>query len=273
MVHQFKNNGYNIVLDVCSGSVHVVDDLVYDIIEVFEGRSKEKVAAKLKEEGKEYKEEDIYSAYDDVQSLVDAEQLFTEDIFQTEILDFKKRKTVVKALCLNVSHDCNLACKYCFAGQGEYHGDRALMSYEVGKQALDFLVANSGSRKNLEVDFFGGEPLMNLDVVKQLVEYGRSIEEEKGKKFRFTLTTNGVLLDDDFVEYANKELKNVVLSIDGRKEVNDRMRPTRNGKGSYDIIMPKFKEFAKKRQGEYYIRGTFTHNNLDFCDDVVNFIE
>ncbi|MBQ1328183.1 MAG: thioether cross-link-forming SCIFF peptide maturase [Eubacterium sp.] len=273
MVHQFKNNGYNIVLDVCSGSVHVVDDLVYDIIEVFEGRSKEEVAAKLKEEGKEYKEEDIYSAYDDVQSLVDAEQLFTEDIFQTEILDFKKRKTVVKALCLNVSHDCNLACKYCFAGQGEYHGDRALMSYEVGKQALDFLVANSGSRKNLEVDFFGGEPLMNLDVVKQLVEYGRSIEEEKGKKFRFTLTTNGVLLDDDFVEYANKELKNVVLSIDGRKEVNDRMRPTRNGKGSYDIIMPKFKEFAKKRQGEYYIRGTFTHNNLDFCDDVVNFIE
>ena len=273
MVHQFKNNGYNIVLDVCSGSVHVVDDLVYDIIEAFEGRSKEEVAAKLKEEGKEYKEEDIYSAYDDVQSLVDAEQLFTEDIFQTEILDFKKRKTVVKALCLNVSHDCNLACKYCFAGQGEYHGDRALMSYEVGKQALDFLVANSGSRKNLEVDFFGGEPLMNLDVVKQLVEYGRSIEEEKGKKFRFTLTTNGVLLDDDFVEYANKELKNVVLSIDGRKEVNDRMRPTRNGKGSYDIIMPKFKEFAKKRQGEYYIRGTFTHNNLDFCDDVVNFIE
>lgn len=273
MVHQFKNNGYNIVLDVCSGSVHVVDDLVYDIIEVFEGRSKGEVAAKLKEEGKEYKEEDIYSAYDDVQSLVDAEQLFTEDIFQTEILDFKKRKTVVKALCLNVSHDCNLACKYCFAGQGEYHGDRALMSYEVGKQALDFLVANSGSRKNLEVDFFGGEPLMNLDVVKQLVEYGRSIEEEKGKKFRFTLTTNGVLLDDDFVEYANKELKNVVLSIDGRKEVNDRMRPTRNGKGSYDIIMPKFKEFAKKRQGEYYIRGTFTHNNLDFCDDVVNFIE
>ncbi len=273
MVHQFKNNGYNIVLDVCSGSVHVVDDLVYDIIEVFEGRSKEEVAAKLKEEGKEYKEEDIYSAYGDVQSLVDAEQLFTEDIFQTEILDFKKRKTVVKALCLNVSHDCNLACKYCFAGQGEYHGDRALMSYEVGKQALDFLVANSGSRKNLEVDFFGGEPLMNLDVVKQLVEYGRSIEEEKGKKFRFTLTTNGVLLDDDFVEYANKELKNVVLSIDGRKEVNDRMRPTRNGKGSYDIIMPKFKEFAKKRQGEYYIRGTFTHNNLDFCDDVVNFIE
>ena len=273
MVHQFKNNGYNIVLDVCSGSVHVVDDLVYDIIEASEGRSKEEVAAKLKEEGKEYKEEDIYSAYDDVQSLVDAEQLFTEDIFQTEILDFKKRKTVVKALCLNVSHDCNLACKYCFAGQGEYHGDRALMSYEVGKQALDFLVANSGSRKNLEVDFFGGEPLMNLDVVKQLVEYGRSIEEEKGKKFRFTLTTNGVLLDDDFVEYANKELKNVVLSIDGRKEVNDRMRPTRNGKGSYDIIMPKFKEFAKKRQGEYYIRGTFTHNNLDFCDDVVNFIE
>ena len=273
MVHQFKNNGYNIVLDVCSGSVHVVDDLVYDIIEVFEGRSKEEVASKLKEEGKEYKEEDIYSAYDDVQSLVDAEQLFTEDIFQTEILDFKKRKTVVKALCLNVSHDCNLACKYCFAGQGEYHGDRALMSYEVGKQALDFLVANSGSRKNLEVDFFGGEPLMNLDVVKQLVEYGRSIEKEKGKNFRFTLTTNGVLLDDDFVEYANKELKNVVLSIDGRKEVNDRMRPTRNGKGSYDIIMPKFKEFAKKRQGEYYIRGTFTHNNLDFCDDVVNFIE
>lgn len=273
MVHQFKNNGYNIVLDVCSGSVHVVDDLVYDIISIFEGRTKGEVSAKLNEDGKKYKEEDVFEAYDAVQELVDSEQLFTEDVFKTAVIDFKKRKTVVKALCLNVSHDCNLACKYCFAGQGEYHGDRALMSFEVGKQALDFLVANSGSRKNLEVDFFGGEPLMNFEVVKQLVAYGRSIEEKNDKKFRFTLTTNGVLLNDEVLEFANKELKNVVLSIDGRKEVNDMMRPTRNGKGSYDIIMPKFKDFASKRKGEYYIRGTFTHNNLDFSEDVVNFIE
>jgi uncharacterized protein len=269
MVHQYKNNGYNMVLDVCSGSVHVVDDLVYDIIEVYKGHDKEQVEALLLDRG--YAKDEIGEAYDAVTQLVDSGQLFTEDVYQDAIVDFKKRKTVVKALCLHIAHDCNLACKYCFAEEGEYRGRRALMSYEVGKQALDFLIANSGSRVNLEVDFFGGEPLMNFDVVKQLVAYGRSREAECNKKFRFTLTTNGILLDDDIMEFANREMANVVLSIDGRKEVNDKMRPSRNGKGSYDIILPKFKKFREMRRDKsYYVRGTFTHYNLDFCQDVIS---
>ena len=188
--------------------------------------------------------------------------------------DFKARKTVVKALCLHIAHDCNLACRYCFAEEGEYHGRRALMSFEVGKKALDFLIANSGSRTNLEVDFFGGEPTMNWEVVKQLVEYGRSQEKIHNKNFRFTLTTNGVLLNDEITEFCNREMSNVVLSLDGRKEVNDRMRPTRNGKGSYDIIVPKFVKFAKERGSrDYYIRGTFTHENLEFSKDVLHFAD
>ena len=200
--------------------------------------------------------------------------LFTEDVYKDYVLDFKKRKTVVKALCLHIAHDCNLACKYCFAEEGEYHGRRALMSFEVGKKALDFLIENSGNRRNLEVDFFGGEPLMNWEVVKQLVEYGRSKEKEHNKNFRFTLTTNGVLLNDEIMEFLNKEMSNVVLSLDGRKEVNDMMRPFRNGKGSYDMIVPKFQKFAQKRgQKDYYIRGTFTRNNLDFSKDVIEFAD
>ncbi len=267
MVHQYKNNGYNIVLDVCSGSVHVVDDLVYDIIEGYEKSSREELVGSLSKDGR-YSESEVEEAVSDVEELIKAGQLFTEDTYHDLVIDFKNRKTVVKALCLNVTHDCNLACRYCFAGQGEYNGDKALMSYEVGKRALDFLVENSGNRRNLEVDFFGGEPLMNWDVVKRLVAYGRSIEKEHDKNFRFTLTTNGVLLTDEVLEFANKELKNVVLSIDGRKEVNDHMRPTVNGKGSYDVIMPKFKRFAKARKGEYFVRGTYTHENLDFSKDV-----
>ena len=277
-VHQFKNNGYNIVLDVCSGSVHVVDDLVYDLIplyqQVAEGQ-KDRTSA-VEELLKAYPqetEESILEAWEAVQALEESGKLFAEDKYQNAVIDFKARKTVVKALCLNVSHDCNLACKYCFAGQGEYHGDRALMSVEVGKAALDFLIANSGNRRNLEVDFFGGEPLMNFDVVKELVAYGRQREKETGKNFRFTLTTNGILLNDDVIDFANKELKNVVLSIDGRKLVNDAMRPTRNGKGSYDVILPKYKEFQQKRKGEYYIRGTFTHHNLDFAEDVKSLMD
>ena len=244
MVHQYKSNGYNIVLDVCSGSVHVVDDLVYDIIANYENHTKEQVIELLPS----YDKDEVSEAYDEVTGLVEDGTLFTEDIFKDYIIDFKKRKTVVKALCINIAHDCNLACKYCFAEEGEYHGRRALMSYEVGKKALDFLVANSGSRKNLEVDFFGGEPTMNFEVVKQLVEYGRSIEEANNKKFRFTLTTNGILLNDEILDFANKEMSNIVLSIDGRKEINDLMRPTRNNHGSsYDIIMPKFKKVAESR--------------------------
>ena len=267
MIHQYKNNGYNIVLDVCSGSVHVVDDLVYDVIALYEEFNKEEIVKKLPQ----YAEAEVLEVCEEIEALKDAGQLFTEDTYKDAIIDFKKRKTVVKALCLHIAHDCNLACKYCFAEEGEYHGDRSLMSYEVGKKALDFLIANSGNRVNLEVDFFGGEPLMNFQVVKDLVAYGRSKEKEYNKKFRFTLTTNGMLLNDDVMEFANKEMANVVLSVDGRKEVHDFMRPTRNGKGSYDLIIDKFKKMAEMRnQTNYYVRGTFTHYNLDFSKDVLH---
>jgi len=272
MVHQYKNNGYNIILDVNSGAVHVVDDIVYDIVPLFEDMSLEEIKEKLEEK---YSEKDVFEAYEEINELKEAGRLFTEDIYEDYIDSFKDRPTVVKALCLHIAHDCNLACRYCFAEEGEYHGRRALMSFEVGKKALDFLVHNSGSRTNLEVDFFGGEPTMNWEVVKQLTEYGRSLEEENNKKFRFTLTTNGILLDDEILEFANKEMSNIVLSIDGRKEINDLMRPTRNGNGSsYDIIMPKFQKVAESRnQNNYYIRGTFTHNNLDFSNDVLHFAD
>ena len=221
-----------------------------------------------------YPDAEVAEVLEDIQELIDMEQLFTEDIYKEYVADFKKRKTVVKALCLHIAHDCNLACRYCFAEEGEYHGRRALMSYEVGKKALDFLIANSGNRQHLEVDFFGGEPLMNWDVVKRLVEYGRSQEKEHNKKFRFTLTTNGVLLNDEIMEFCNKEMSNVVLSLDGRKEVNDHMRPFRGGKGSYDLIVPKFQKFAELRgDKDYFVRGTFTNKNLDFGEDVLHYAD
>lgn len=271
MVHQYKNNGYNIVLDVNSGLVHLVDDVVYDVIPLFEEKNLEEITETLKGT---YSAEDLKEAYEEIAGLKEQGVLFSEDIYEKYIDNFKKRETVVKALCLHIAHDCNLACRYCFADEGEYHGRRALMSFEVGKKALDFLVKNSGSRKNLEVDFFGGEPLMNFQVVKDLVAYGRSLEEANNKKFRFTLTTNGMLLNDEIMEFANKEMANVVLSVDGRKEVHDYMRPVRGSKGtvgSYDIIMPKFKKLADSRnQTNYYVRGTFTHNNLDFSKDVLH---
>lgn len=272
MIHQYKSNGYNIVLDVESGAVHVVDDITYDVISLYEENSADEIISKLKSS---YNEDEIRECISEVNELVEDGQLFTEDIYEPFVEKFKeKRQTVVKALCLHIAHDCNLACKYCFAEEGEYHGRRALMSFEVGKKALDFLVANSGNRVNLEVDFFGGEPLMNWDVVKQLVAYGRSLEKPNNKKFRFTLTTNGVLLNDEVMEFVNKEMSNVVLSLDGRKEVNDRMRPFRTGKGSYDLIVPKFQKLAESRnQTNYYIRGTFTRNNLDFSEDVKHFAD
>ncbi|MBQ8316802.1 MAG: thioether cross-link-forming SCIFF peptide maturase [Lachnospiraceae bacterium] len=276
MVHQYKNNGYNIVLDVCSGSVHVVDELVYDMIAMFESKSKDEIATEIKNKYKDlYSDEDIADAYSDICELKEAGQLFTEDVYKDVVIDFKKRKTVVKALCLHIAHDCNLACQYCFADEGSYNGHpRELMNYEVGKQALDFLIENSGNRVNLEVDFFGGEPLMNFDVVKRLVEYGRMREKEAGKNFRFTLTTNGVLLNDEIIEFCNKEISNVVLSLDGRKEIHDLMRPTRNGKGSYDVIVDKFKNFVEKRGDKsYYVRGTFTRNNLDFTEDFKHMVD
>lgn len=268
MVHQYKNNGYNIVLDVNSGAIHVVDDISYDVIALFEECMADEIVNKLQDK---YPAEEIKEAIEEVQELKSAEELFTEDAYENYIMDFKKRPTVVKALCLHIAHDCNLACKYCFAEEGEYHGRRALMDYETGKQALDFLIANSGLRRNLEVDFFGGEPLMNWDVVKQLVAYGREQEKIHDKHFRFTLTTNGVLLNDEVMEFANKEMDNVVLSIDGRKEVHDNMRPFRKGAGSYDLIVPKFQKLAESRnQNRYYVRGTFTHHNLDFSKDVLH---
>ena len=271
MVHQYKNNGFNIVLDVNSGSVHVVDELVYDIIGLYEDNDKESIIKMMLSKYTDLKEEDIMEAMEEIEQLKAEESLFTEDIYKDYIMDFKKRETVVKALCLHIAHDCNLSCKYCFAGKGEYQGAKAMMSYEVGKQALDFLIANSGNRRNLEVDFFGGEPLMNFDVVRRLVEYGRSKEEEFGKKFRFTLTTNGILLNDEIAEFLNKEMSNVVLSVDGRQTVNDFMRPSRNGKGSYEIFMPKYQKLAESReQKDYYVRGTFTRHNLDFAEDVLH---
>ena len=235
MVHQYKNNGYNMVLDVASGSVHVVDDLSYEIIARYEDHSLEEIQKELSD----HDPKEVQEAYEEIQNLEKEGVLFTEDCYEDYICEFKERPTVVKALCLHIAHDCNLACRYCFAEEGEYKGRRALMSAEVGKAALDFLVKNSGNRRNLEVDFFGGEPLMNFDAVKEIVAYGRSLEEKNHKKFRFTLTTNGVLLNDDIMEFANREMDNVVLSIDGRKEVHDYMRPFRNGKGSYDFIIDK----------------------------------
>ena len=268
MVHQYKNNGYDIVLDVNSGAIHVVDDVTYDVIALYEGHTREEIVNSLRER---YPETEVEEALDEVQMLVDNEELFTKDTYENYIMDFKKRPTVVKALCLHIAHDCNLACQYCFAEEGEYHGRRALMSFEVGKKALDFLIANSGNRRNLEEDFFGGEPLMHWQVVKDLVAYGREQEKLHDKKFRFTLTTNGVLLNDEVMEFCNREMGNVVLSIDGRKEVHDKMRPFRKGAGSYDLIVPKFQQFAESRhQDKYYVRGTFTHYNLDFSEDVLH---
>ncbi|MGN0164602.1 MAG: thioether cross-link-forming SCIFF peptide maturase [Lachnospiraceae bacterium] len=272
MIHQYKLNGYNIVIDVYSGSVHSVDEVAYDCIAMYETSSKEEIITAMLEKYKDHEDvtqEELIKLLDDIEALKEAGKLFTEDNYGDIAFDFKKRNTVVKALCLHVAHTCNLNCDYCFASQGKYHGERALMSFEVGKQALDFLVANSGTRRNLEVDFFGGEPLMNFDVVKELVAYARSIEEEAGKNFRFTLTTNGLLIDDDVIEFANKECHNVVLSLDGRKDIHDNLRKTINGKGSYDVIVPKFRKFVEARGGKgYYIRGTFTHNNVDFTNDI-----
>ena len=273
-IHQYKNNGYNMVLDIASGSIHVVDDLVYDMIAAFEEKEKEDLICFMLEKYGNVPgidETEIREAYEDIETLKEEGRLFSRDAYRNLVMDFKKRQTVVKALCLHIAHDCNLACRYCFAEEGEYHGRRALMSFEVGKAALDFLMDHSGNRRNLEVDFFGGEPTLNFEVVKQLVAYGREQEKTRGKNFRFTLTTNGVLLNEEIMEFCNREMANVVLSIDGRREVNDHMRPFRGGQGSYERIVPKFQQFAKSRhQEKYYVRGTFTHYNLDFASDVLH---
>ena len=278
MIHQYKLGGYNIVLDICSGSIHVVDEVAYDIIAMYEENSREDIIKAITEkyaDREDISASDIEECFNQVETLKEKGKLFTPDTFEP-MADKLKAKTagVVKALCIHIAHTCNLNCSYCFASQGKYHGDRAMMSFEVGKRALDFLVENSGSRRNLEVDFFGGEPLMNFDVVKQMVEYARSIEKEKGKNFRFTLTTNGLLIDDDVIEFANKEMSNVVLSLDGRKEVHDRYRVDYAGNGSWERIVPKFQKLVEAREGKnYYMRGTFTHANPDFLKDIQQMLD
>ena len=284
MVHAYSLEGYNILLDVNSGLVHVVDEVVLNIIKMINQDIEEgKLSSSCPEidvsaysarvlAATDMKEEDVAEALSEILELISQDALYTKDIYEPQLPKVHARASVIKAMCLHIAHDCNLACKYCFAEGGEYHShDRSLMSFETGKKALDFLVENSGARINLEVDFFGGEPLMNFDVVKQLVAYGRSIEKEN---FRFTLTTNAVLMDDEIAAFLNQEMANVVLSIDGRKEVNDRMRVTRNGKGSYDLIVPKIQRFVKQRKDkDHYIRGTFTRYNLDFTNDIQEFLD
>ena len=273
MLHQYKLNGYNIVLDTCSGSVHSVDDVAYDIIAMYESATPDEIVSAMMDkygDREDVTEDEIRLCIGDVEALKKMGKLFTPDTFAPMAGTLKERSgDVVKALCLHVAHTCNLNCSYCFASQGKYHGDRALMSFEVGKRALDFLIEHSGKRRNLEVDFFGGEPLMNWDVVKNLVKYTRSVEKEHGKNFRFTLTTNGVLIDEDVIEFSNREMSNVVLSLDGRKEIHDRLRVDYAGNGSYERIVPKFKQFVQSRGSKnYYMRGTFTHANPDFTKDV-----
>ena len=269
MIHAYQLNGCNIVLDVYSGAVHLVDEIAFEVIKAVDaGTPREEI---VRDNAARFgvSAEEITELLAEIDELAAAGKLFTKDIYADKAFDYKNRSTVVKALCLHVAHTCNLTCNYCFAAQGKFHGDRALMSFEVGKRALDFLVENSGTRKNLEVDFFGGEPLMNWDVVKRLVAYARTIEKEAGKNFRFTLTTNGVLIDDDVIAFANKEMHNVVLSLDGRPAVHDKLRRTVGGKGSYDLIVPKFQKLVESRGGKgYYMRGTFTHDNVDFTEDI-----
>ena len=273
MIHQYQLNGYSIVIDTCSGSVHAVDEVAYDIIALYKQKSTEEILNIIAEKYQsrpEITKEQILECISDIKELEKQGKLFSPDTFAPLADKFKEKcDNVIKAMCLHVAHTCNLNCSYCFASQGKYHGERALMSLETGKQALDFLIANSGTRRNLEVDFFGGEPLMNWEVVKGLVEYARSIEKKHGKNFRFTLTTNGMLIDDEVIEFSNREMSNVVLSLDGRKEIHDALRVDYNGKGSFDTIVPKFQKFVKARGGkDYYMRGTFTHSNPDFLKDI-----
>ena len=270
MIHAYQLNGYNIVLDINSGSIHCVDTFAYDMIRLYESCQGEELIRRMQELYPQEKEEDIRECLEEVEELVREGKLFTPDTYE-DLADTMKERSegIVKALCLHVAHTCNLNCSYCFASQGKFHGERALMSFETGKRALDFLVEHSGHRRNLEVDFFGGEPLMNFQVVKDLVAYARSIEKAAGKNFRFTLTTNGVNIDDDVIDFANRECHNVVLSLDGRKEVHDRFRVDYRGNGSFDKIVPKFQKLVKARGGKnYYIRGTFTHFNPDFMNDI-----
>lgn len=268
MIHKYKLNGFNIVLDVNSGGVHLVDELTYDLLDIIEPPFEEKCPQQVIDRlSDKYPAEEISTCYDEIAELYNDKILFSEDDYEK----YAKYSVAspVKAMCLNIAHDCQLRCKYCFASTGDFGKGRKLMSLETGKHAIDFLLENSGDRPNLELDFFGGEPLMNFKVVKQIVEYARSREKEFNKKFRFTITTNGLLLDDDKIDFINREMSNVVLSIDGRKEINDYFRVLPNGQGCYDMILPKYKKLVEGRgDKEYYVRGTFTNRNKDFSNDV-----
>ena len=271
MIHQFKQSGYNVVLDVFSGSVHLVDEPTYDVISMFETATVEEIKDCITKKYSDVTAADVEECLGDIEELKKAGKLFTKDAFADIAKNYRRNNYTIKALCLHVAHTCNLNCSYCFAGQGKYKGERAVMSLETGKRALDFLIENSGTHYNLDVDFFGGEPLMNWDTVKALVAYGREQEKLHNKNIRFTLTTNGVLLDDEVTEFCNKEMHNVVLSLDGRKETNDRFRKDYAGKGSYDTIVPRFQKFVAARgDKEYYVRGTYTHHNTDFLADILH---
>ncbi|MCK9479662.1 MAG: thioether cross-link-forming SCIFF peptide maturase [Firmicutes bacterium] len=271
MIHLFKINEINIIVDVNSGAVHCVDNIVYDILRLCDNKPPAKCPEKtLNTLAGEYSKDEILSAYDEILDLCAMGMLYTDDEYE-HIAASTEKKTVVKALCLHVSHDCNMRCGYCFAGTGNFSGERCVMSAQTGKKAIDFVIEKSASRKNIELDFFGGEPLMNFDVVKELVYYAKEQEKKYDKNFRLTITTNGVLLDEEKLNFINEHMYNLVLSIDGRKSVNDKMRKLVNGNGSYDVIMPKLKAAANSRnQDNYYVRGTFTRNNLDFCNDVLH---
>ncbi|WP_243343074.1 thioether cross-link-forming SCIFF peptide maturase [Anaerococcus sp. AGMB09787] len=273
MIHQYKSHGFNIVLDIYSGSVHAVDDVTYDTIGLYEENDKDHIREIITERYK-ISDEEFEAVYQEIKDLEDEGFLFSEDIYKDLAIDIVNRPTQIKALCLNVAHTCNLSCEYCFAKGGKYHGPDAIMKKDVARSAIDFLIENSGSHYNLDIDFFGGEPLLNFDLVKDTVDYARSREEEYNKHFNFTLTTNGMLLDDEVIDYLNENMKNVVLSLDGRKEKHDAFRKTIAGKGSYDTVVPKFQNFVKKRgDKEYYMRGTFTANNLDFTEDIKTYLD
>ena len=268
MIHCYKFDDKNIVLDVFSGSIHMVDEVAYEIIQMYENSTRDEIVAAVTSKF-QVTEADVDECIADIEELKADGKLFAPDKYGDIAYDLKKSKWTLKALCLHVAHTCNLNCSYCFAAQGNFHGERGLMSFETGKRAIDFLIENSGYHKNLDIDFFGGEPLMNWEVVKQLVEYGRSVEKDAGKNIRFTLTTNGVNITDDVIDFCNKEMHNVVLSLDGRKETNDRFRVDYKGNGSYDVIVPKFKKFVEARGDKsYYMRGTYTHFNTDFLEDI-----
>ncbi|QNU65430.1 thioether cross-link-forming SCIFF peptide maturase [Ruminiclostridium herbifermentans] len=267
MIHKYIMHGTNIVMDINSGAVHVFDAAAYDVVDLYKTKTKEQVIEALSQK---YDGQAVSDAYDEIAQLEADGLLFSEDVYLDAINNWE-RKPVVKALCLHICHDCNLRCKYCFASTGSFGGHRTMMDVETGKKAIDFLIEKSAGRRNLEVDFFGGEPLMNFEVVKQIVEYARIREKETNKNFRFTITTNAVLLNEDNKEFINKNMHNVVLSIDGRKEVNDNMRPRVDGSGTYESILPKLKDMAESRnQDNYYVRGTFTRENLDFSKDVLH---